>query len=109
MDNIRSRSKICHQKSLKLNPKNVNSLHLIGLSLSNQGRDEDAINYFKKSISLNTKHDSSYKSLGNSLRNLAKYKEASDAYEFSTDPIAKCQQLECLYLLGEKNIFYKKL
>ena len=108
MGNI-NQAVICHQKSLKLNPKNVNSLHLIGLSLSDQGRDEEAINYFKKCISVNTANNSSYKSLGNSLRNLEKYKEASEAYEFSTDRIAKCQQLECLYLLGEKDIFYKKL
>ncbi len=99
----------CHKHALKINPNNLNSINQIGLALSNQGRDEEAIKYYKKSLSINSNVETSYDNLGNSLRNLKRYKEASDAYEKSTRVLSRCQQLECLYLLDEKELFYEKL
>lgn len=99
----------CHNHALKLNPNNLNSLNQIGLAHSNRGKDEEAIKYYKKSLSINDNIEASYDNLGNSLRNLRRYKEASDAYEKSNKVLSRCQQLECLYLLGEKELFYKKL
>ena len=43
------------------------------------------------------------------MRNLQRYKEAADAYEKSNKVLSRCNQLECFYLLGEKELFYKKL
>ncbi len=100
---------ICHQKSLELNPNNYNSLNLIGLSLSNKGKNEEAVEYFKRSIAINKKIDSSYDHLGDTLRVLKRYREASEAYNSSIRVISKCNQLECLYLLGDKDLFYEKL
>ncbi len=99
----------CHRHALKLNPKNLNSLNQMGLAFSNQGKDREAIEYYKKSISIDNNLEASYDNLGNSLRNLQRYKEASDAYERSKKILSRCQQLECLYLLDEKEYFYKKL
>ncbi len=99
----------CHKHALKLNPNNLNSLNQIGLALSNQGKDEEAIKYYSKSISINKNIEASYDNLGNSLRNLQRYKEAADAYEKSNKVLSRCNQLECFYLLGEKELFYKKL
>ncbi len=99
----------CHQQALKLNPKNLNSLNQVGLSLSNQGKDDEAIKYYKESIRINNTIEASYDNLGNSLRNLKRYREASEAYSLSKKVLSRCQQLECLYLLGDKNLFYEKL
>jgi tetratricopeptide (TPR) repeat protein len=99
----------CHQHALKLNPKNLNSLNQVGLSLSNQGKDDEAIRYYKASIEINNTAEASYDNLGNSLRNLKRYREASEAYNFSKKILSRCNQLECLYLLGDKNLFYEKL
>ncbi len=49
------RSIDCHQEALKLNPKNINSLNQTGLCLSNQGKDREAIEYYKKSLDINNK------------------------------------------------------
>ena len=100
---------LCHQHALKLNPKNLNSLNQVGLSLSNQGKDDEAIKYYKESIRINNTIEASYDNLGNSLRNLKRYREASEAYSLSKKVLSRCQQLECLYLLGDKNLFYEKL
>ena len=99
----------CHNQALKLNPKNLNSLNQMGLVLSNRGKDEEAIKYYQHSISIDKTIQASYDNLGNSLRNLERYKEASEVYELSNKVLSRCNQLECLYLLGDKELFYKKL
>jgi len=103
------RSIDCHQEALKLNPKNINSLNQTGLCLSNQGKDREAIEYYKKSLDINNKDMETNVNIANSYRNLESWREASNHYEISSNPLAKCQQLECLYLLGDKELFNEKL
>jgi len=99
----------CHEHALKINPKNVNSLNQLGMSFSNMGKDLEAIEYYKKALSLDSKLEAIHHNIGNSYRNLKKYQEASDHYDLSHRNLSKCQQLECLYHLGDKDKFYKKL
>ena len=99
----------CHLEAIKYNPNNLNSLNQLGLCSSNQGKDKEAIEYYKKCLSLNNKDVSTNINIANSYRNLGLYKEAAHYYEFSDKPLAKCQQLECLYLLGDRDLFNEKL
>tara|TARA_B110000444_G_scaffold261018_1_gene310504 strand:- start:3307 stop:4608 length:1302 start_codon:yes stop_codon:yes gene_type:complete len=99
----------CHNFALQLNPNNLNSLNQVGLCLSNKGDDKAAISYFKKALEIDHKEASAHINLANSARNLGLYKEASDHYAFSDQPLAKCQEIECLYLLGDRDSFNKKL
>lgn len=99
----------CHQAALKLNPKNRNSLNQLGLCFSNQGKDREAIGYYKKSLDINNKDEETNANIANSYRNLESWREAANHYEISSTPLAKCQQLECLYLLGDKELFNEKL
>ncbi len=99
----------CHEQALKINPKNINSLNQLGMSNSNMGKDLEAIEYYKKALLLDPKSEGIHHNIGNSYRNLKKYQEASDHYELSQRNLSKCQQLECLYHLGDRDKFYDKL
>ena len=46
--------------------------------------------------------------IANSNRNLERYDEAAKYYGYSEKKIAKCQQLECFYMLGDHLKFYEK-
>jgi len=102
-------AKKCHEEAIKSNPNNLNSLNQLGLCLSNQGKDKEAIEYYKKSLSVNDKDVATHINIANSYRNLGSHQEAANYYEFSDDPLARCQQLECFYLLGDKDLFNDKL
>ena len=99
----------CHEHAVKLNPKNWNSLNQIGVIYSNKGNNEEAINYYKKALSVNPKEEAIYITLANAYRALENYSEAAKYYDFSSKKLSKCQQLECYYMLGDYENFYKKL
>lgn len=99
----------CHKHAIKLNPKNLNSLNQIGMALSNMGNDKEAIDYYKRALDIDNKLEGAHHNIANSYRNLKDYSEASAHYEESKLNLSKCQQLECLYHLNEKENFYKKL
>ena len=102
-------AKKCHEEAIKSNPNNLNSLNQLGLCFSNQGKDKEAIEFYKKSLSVNDKDVSTHINIANSYRNLGYHQEAANYYGFSEDPLARCQQLECFYLLGDKDLFNDKL
>lgn len=95
--------------AIKINPNNINALNQIGMALSNKGKDQEAIKYYKNAIKIDPNQDSSYINLANSNRNLEKYDEAAKYYGHSNKKMAKCQQLECFYMLGDYQEFYKNL
>jgi len=99
----------CHTHAIKLNPKNINSISQTGLILSNMGKNEEAINYYKKVIKIDANQKSVYIKIGNAYRAMEKYDKAAKYYELSNEKLAKCQQLECFYMLGDQEQFYKKL
>ena len=99
----------CHEHAIKLNPKNWNSLNQIGVIQANKGKNEEAINYYKKALSVNPKEEAIYITMANSYRALENYSEAAKYYDFSSKKLSKCQQLECYYMLGDYENFYKKL
>ena len=99
----------CHEHAVKLNPKNWNSLNQIGVIYSNKGKNEEAIKFYKKALAVNPNAEAIHITLANSYRSLENYSEAAKYYEFSSKSLSKCQQLECYYMLGDYESFYKKL
>ena len=95
--------------AIKLNPKNINALNQAGMALSNKGMDEEAIKYYKNAIKIDPDQDSTFINIANSSRNLEKYEEAAKYYSKSEKILAKCQQLECYYMLGDHKKFYESL
>ena len=95
--------------AIKINPNNINALNQIGMALSNKGKDQDAIKYYEDAIKIDPNQDSTYINLANSNRNLERYDEAAKYYGYSEQKMAKCQQLECFYMLGDHLRFYENL
>jgi len=95
--------------AIKINPNNINALNQIGMALSNKGKDQDAIKYYEDAMKIDPSQDSTIINLANSNRNLERYDEAAKYYGYSEKKIAKCQQLECFYMLGDHLKFYENL
>ena len=96
-------AKVFFKASLELEPSNMNALIGMGLALSNQGRDSDAIAIYEKGLRLDNNSEFFNYNIANSLRKIEKYYEASLYYGKSNNRLSKSYKLECLYNgIGDK-------
>ncbi len=70
-----------YKKSLKLNPKHVESWINLGSLLSNKGMWEEAINYLQKGRELNPNHEIALRNLGITYANLGNYDESHNNFD----------------------------
>lgn len=90
-------AKVFFKASLELDSSNINALIGMGLALSNQGKDKEAIKVYKKGLELDNNNEFFNYNIANSLRRIENYSEASKYYARSKNRLSKSYRLECLY------------
>tara|TARA_Y100001968_G_scaffold320514_1_gene353545 strand:+ start:301 stop:1008 length:708 start_codon:yes stop_codon:yes gene_type:complete len=104
------------EKSLQINPKNVDTLYNLALIFQNLNNQVEAINLYTKALKINSKLPAAYKNLGNIYFTQKEYELATNNYlrslELYPDSINKA---ELYYFIGriklltrqyEEAIFY---
>jgi tetratricopeptide (TPR) repeat protein len=69
------------KKTIELNPGLVPAYEMLGISLSREGKPEDAIGIFKQGIAVDETHDSLFNSLGYTYYLTKQYDQAMTAYD----------------------------
>lgn len=70
------------RKLIKVKPKSFDGLQLLGLALAKQGRNTEAIPFFKKALQM-IPHADVYNNLGIAYQELGQYQEALDSFHRS--------------------------
>ncbi|MBH68151.1 MAG: hypothetical protein CMM58_07350 [Rhodospirillaceae bacterium] len=96
-------------KAIELNPDFAKAHNNLGITFSNLGKHEEAIGSVKKSLELQPNDLVAHYNLGIALYTLGKYREAEEHFKFSSFNKSQNYLLRCLYLRGEKNLFYRQL
>jgi tetratricopeptide (TPR) repeat protein len=92
-----NKSIVFYKASLELNKINIDASLGMGLALSSLGKDDAAINCYKKALEVYPGHASLSYNIAQSLRKLERFKEASEYYANSNERMSKSYKLECLY------------
>ena len=74
-----------YERLLKLNPRNANALHYLGVLLHAREKSEDGLQHIRQSIELDKNVPDWHSNLGNVLLNLGRLEEAADAYAKAVD------------------------
>lgn len=69
-----------YERLIKLDPRNANALHYLGVLLHAREKSEEGIKRIEQSIALDPKVPDWHSNLGNVLLNLGRLEEAADAY-----------------------------
>lgn len=69
-----------YERLLKLNPRNANALHYMGVLLHAREKSEDGLKRIRQSIELDPNVPDWHSNLGNVLLNLGRLEDAADAY-----------------------------
>lgn len=103
-----SESISCYEKALELDPNLINAIEALGLAYLEIDQADKAISSFKRVISLDNNHQSSLYYLGNLYLVMDRCQEARDLFKKTSFRMSKSHYLECLYRLGEKELFYQE-
>jgi predicted TPR repeat methyltransferase len=69
-----------YERLLKLDPRNANALHYLGVLLHARGKSDEAIECMRQSIALDPGVPDWHANLGNVMLNLRRLQDAADAY-----------------------------
>ena len=69
-----------YRRIIKLNPKNADALHMLGLLMHQQGKNEYAIKYMKKSLKYRSRNPACLNNIGLVYKLLGKSKEAKSVF-----------------------------
>ena len=83
------------------------NLEALAIAYQDSGKNEEAIDCFKKVLDLDEKKESSRYHLARMLVRLNSYSEAIEHFHKTNYGLSKSHLLECLYYLGQKDKFYK--
>lgn len=78
-----SQAKLIYEDILKINPKNFDALHLLGVLEYQCEKYNLSISLIKKAIKINPKVAFAYSNLGNSLKSINELNEAIENYDFA--------------------------
>jgi tetratricopeptide (TPR) repeat protein len=81
LESIYDKSIVCSDKSLDLNPHNIDSWYNKGLALSNLGRYEKALKCYESVIEIDPDYFQVWNIIGSTLDYLGKFDEAIKCYE----------------------------
>ena len=98
----------CYEQALELEPNLINAIEALGLAYLEIGHKDKAISSFKRVISIDNNHQKSLYYLGNVYLTMSRYQDAADLFQKTSFGFSKSHHLECLYRLGQKELFYQK-
>jgi tetratricopeptide (TPR) repeat protein len=98
----------CYQRALISDPDLLDTLDGLGLAFTELGELGKALECFKKIIELDKEQKLARYHLANIYRKLGRYQEAVAHFELTDIGLSKTHQLESIYLLGDKELFFDK-
>ena len=98
----------CLERALAAEPNHIETLNAFGIAQTDLGNLDLAETCFKKIIDQDKEHQVARFRLGRILLRKGLLNEAAKQFEKTNFEFSKTHQLECYYLLGDKEVFYKK-
>ncbi len=98
----------CFNLALKIQPNHPGTLEAIGIAYQDVGKLEEAISSFRNAIEADKTHQGARYHLARILVRQKAYEEAIKHFDKTDYGLSKSHQLECIYYLGDKNLFYEK-
>jgi Flp pilus assembly protein TadD len=98
----------CYQRALEQQPDLLDAEDGLGNAYTALGELDKALECFNRVIELDEGRESTRLNLANIYRKLMRYEEAVAHFEFTDVGLSKTHQLECIYLLGDKELFIEK-
>ena len=98
----------CFENALSIQPDHPGTLEAIGIAYQDVGKLEDAILSFRKAIHADENHQGSRYHLARILVRQNLYEEAIEHFNKTDHGLSKSHQLECIYYLGDRNLFFQK-
>ena len=98
----------CFNKALETEPDHITTLEAAAIALGDLGQAEKAKEYFRRVIEIDENYQSARYHLARILVREQSYREAIDHFELTEYGLSKSHQLECIYHLGEKKLFFEK-
>lgn len=93
-----------YDNALKINSKNYSALLGLGLTYSNEGKDNQSIYFYKKILENNPNDPDVNFNIATSYRKREEYDLAAFHYSKSNRPLSKSFLLECIYLNKSSNM-----
>jgi YVTN family beta-propeller protein len=81
LESMYEKSLVCSDKSIELNPRNIDSWYNKGIALSNLGKFEEAIKCYDRVIEIDPDYFPVWNNKGNALNYLGKFHEAIKSYD----------------------------
>lgn len=99
---------ILYQRALEQEPNLLDAMVGLGMAFTELNELGRALECFKGVIELDKEHKSARYYLANTYRKLQRYEEAVAHFELTDIGLSKTHQLECIYLLDNKELFFDK-
>ena len=96
------------EAALLTHPEHTPTLFSFGLALTSLGQPNEAKACFEKIIKLEPNNHAAHFRIGRILQLTKKYAQAIEHFEKTDFDLSKTHELECYYLLGDKELYFKK-